>query len=172
MRKQNTTTPLTETRIKQILELEPELLRRTKKDKRKYLRVPYLPDLKRGETLMDVISPQMAQYFSSWDEDPARYFKDRDRMLMIFTAIKAGGAHVLIKRYNQLATGELLNTAISNMKEKDFGNPSAVAEMLPQMIRNAEDMVRRLQSISSDEEEAVKNCLKEIENSIFRRGKK
>ena len=91
---------------------------------------------------------------------------------MIFLAIKAGGVGALLEKYSQLATGELLRSAISNMKEKGFGSPAAVEQMLPQAIRNAEDQVRQLRSVNSEEEEAVKNCMKEIEKRLFGRHKK
>ena len=163
---------LTESRIKRILELEPQLQQKTKKDRKKFLEVPRLPDISSDETLDDVVAPQMNKYFDEWDEDPARFFKDRSRMLMIFHAIKAGGVHTLIEKYSQLATGELFRSAISNMREKGFGNPAAVEEMLPQAIRNAENQISQLKSVSPEEEAAVKNCMKEIEKCISRRGRK
>ena len=169
MQKQNAANLLTESRIKRILELSPELLRRTKRDAKRLLQVPRLPDIGNGETVIDVVSPQMARYFAGWTEDPAQFFKDRTRMLMIFLAIQAGGVHTLIEKYNQIATGELLRPAIGNMKEKGFGNPAAVEEMLPQAIKNAENQVRQLQSVQPEEEEAVKSCMKEIEEVIFSR---
>src|SRR6266550_5735330 len=138
----------TESRIKRILELEPELRRRTRKDKRKFLEVPHLRDISGGETLVDVVAPQMSKYFAEWNEDPAQFFKDRSRMLMIFLAIKAGGVGALLEKYSQLARGELLKSAISNMKEKGFGSPAAVVEqMLPQAIKNAKNQVRELRSV-------------------------
>ena len=79
---QNTATPLTESRIRRILELQAELLRRTKKDKKKFLDVPNLPDIGKDETLFDGVAPQMGKHFADWNEDPAQFFKDRGRMLM------------------------------------------------------------------------------------------
>jgi len=169
---QSRPTSLTASRIKRILELQPKLLQRTKKDAKRYLDVPHLPDLGRDETLIDVVAPQMTKYFADWNEDPTEFFRDRDRMLMIFHAIKAGGVHILIERYSQLAKGELLRSAISNMQEKGFGNPAGVEQMLPQAIQNAEIQVRQLQSINPEEEEAVKSCMKEIEKSLSRRSRK
>ena len=172
MQDQSIATSLTESRIKRILELQPQLRRRTKKDAKKFLDVPHLPDISSGETLMDVVAPQMSKYFADWNEDPAQFFKDRSRMLMIFQAIKAGGVRTVMEKYSQLATGELLRSAVSSMKEKGLGNPAAVEEMLPQAIKNAENQVRQLQSVNPEEEEAVKNCMKEIEEVLFRRAKK
>ncbi|HXI91420.1 MAG TPA: hypothetical protein VNO24_15490 [Blastocatellia bacterium] len=163
---------LTESRIKRILELEPQLRQRTKKEAKRFLEVPRFPDISRDETLVDVVAPQMRKYFTDWNEDPAQFFKDRSRMLMIFLAIKAGGVQALIEKYGQLASGELLRSAINNMQEKGFGNPAAVEEMLPQAIENAENQIRQLQSVNPEEEEAVKNCMKEIEKSISSRGRK
>ena len=171
MQNRNIAPSLTESRIKRILELEPELRQRTMKKAQRFLEVPRLPDLSRDETLIDVVAPQLSKYFADWNEDPTQFFKDRSRLLMIFQAIKAGGVHILIEMYSQLARGELLRSAISNMKENGFGNPAAVEEMLPQGIKNAENRVRQLQSVTPAEEEAVKNCMKEIEESLFRRDK-
>ena len=167
-----TVVSITESRIKRILELQPELRRRTKKDAKKFLDVPHLPDIGRGETLIDVLSPQLNKYFADLNEDPVRFFKDRDRMLMIFHAIKAGGVHTLMEKYRQLATGELFRSAVSSMQVKGFGNPAAVEQMLPQAIKNAENQLRQLESVNPEEEEAVKNCMKEIETSLSRRGRK
>lgn len=172
MQNQNIARSLTEARIKRILELQPLLLRRTKKDARSFLEVSRLPDISSDETLVDVVAPQMSKYFADWNEDPAQYLNDRYRMLMIFLAIKAGGVQTLIEKYSQVAGGELLRSAISNMKEKGFANPGAVEAMLPQAIKNAENQVKQLQSVTAEEEDAVKNCMKEIEKSISRRVKK
>jgi hypothetical protein len=160
--------PLTESRIKRILDVGRELTRRTKKDAKVFLQVPRVPDISRGETLVDVVAPQMAQYFSGLNEDPARYFQDRDRMMMIFYAIKAGGVRAHAERYRQLATGELLAQGIAKMKEKGFGNPGAVAAMLPQALKNAESQQRLMQTVEREEEQAVENCVKEIEQWLFR----
>ena len=70
-----TVVSITESRIKRILELQPELRRRTKKDAKKFLDVPHLPDIGRGETLIDVLSPQLNKYFADLNEDPVRFFK-------------------------------------------------------------------------------------------------
>ena len=172
MQNQNMSTSLTESRIKRILELESKLRQRTKKEAKKFLEVPRFPDITRGETLVDVLAPQMRKYFADWNEDPAQFFRDRSRMLMIFLAIKAGGVRVLIEKYGQLASGELLRSAIGNMQEKGFGNPAAVEAMLPQAIENAENQIRQLRSVNPEEVEAVKNCMKEIEKSISSRGRK
>ena len=93
-------------------------------------------------------------------------------MLMIFLAIKAGGVRALIEKYSQFATGELLRSAISNMSKNGFGNRAAVEAMLPQATKNAQTQVRHLQSVKPEEEESVKNCMKEIEEMISRRHKK
>jgi len=162
----NKATYLTESRIKRILELEPELRRRTKKDAKMFLDIPRLPDPARDETLVDVVAPQMSKYFDEWNEDPARFLKDRSRMLMIFLAIKAGGVHSLIERYSQIARGELLTSAVRDMREKGFGNPSAVEQMLSQAIKNAENQIKDLESVKPEEEDAVKSCMSEIEKSI------
>jgi len=132
----------------------------------KFLEVPHLPDISGGETLVEVVAPQTSKYFAEWNEDPAQFFKDRSRMLMIFLAIKAGGVGALLEKYSQLATGELLKSAISNMKEKGFGSPAAVEQMLPQAIKNAKNQVRELRSVNPEEEEAVKNCMKEIDEKL------
>ena len=169
MHGQNKATGLTESRIKRMLELEPELRRRTKKDARRFLNVPHLPDISRDETLIDVVAPQLNEYFVEWDEDPRQFLKDRSRMLMIFLAIKAGGVGALSEKYSQLETGELLRSAISNMKDKGLGSPAAVEQMLPQAIKNAENQVRELRSVNPEEEEAVKSCMKEIERMLLGR---
>src|SRR5258706_154043 len=169
MQNQNMSTSLTESCIKRILELEPQLRQRTKKEAKRFLEVPRFPDISGGETLVDVVAPQMSKYFAEWNEDPAQFFKDRSRMLMIFLAIKAGGVAALLEKYSQLARGEFLKSAISNMKEKGFGSPAAVEQMLPQAIKNAENQVRELRSVNPEEEEAVKNCMKEIEERLLGR---
>ena len=169
---ENTATPLTESRIRRILELQPELVKRTKKDAKKFLAVPHLPDIGKNETLFDVVSPQMNKYFADWNEDAAQFFRDRDRMLMIFYAIKGGGVRTLIEKYSQLAKGGLLRSAIRNMQEKGLGNPAALEQMLPQAIQNAEIQLRQLQSVNPEEEEAVKNCMKEIEKTMSRGSKR
>lgn len=171
MHDRETAASLTESRIRRILELEPMLRRRTKRDAKRFLDVPRLPDISRDETLVDVVAPQMSKYFAGWDEDPAQFFRDRSRMLMIFLAIKAGGVRTLVEKYNQLATGELLRSAISNMRKNGFGS-GAVERMLPQATKNAHIQVRQLQSIKPEEEESVKNCMKEIEEMISRRHRK
>ncbi len=153
---------LTESRIRRILEFEPQLLRRTKKDRKKSLGVPHLPDTKSGETLTDVLAPQISEYFTDLNEDAAQFFRDRDRMFMIFHAIKAGGIQVLIEKYTRVAKGELFRSAISH---------PAVEAMLPQAIKNAENQIRQLQSVTPEEEDAVKNCMKEIEKSLSRRAR-
>jgi hypothetical protein len=58
------------------------------------------------------------------------------------------------------------------MQEQGFGNPHAAEQMLPQAIKNAENQIRQLESVRPEEEEAVKNCLKEIEKSLSRRSRK
>ena len=172
MHDQEAATSLTESRIRRILELEPMLRRRTKRDAKRFLDVPRLPDLSRDETLIDVVAPQMSKYFADCDEDPAQFLRDRSRMLMIFLAIKAGGVRALIEKYSQFATGELLRSAISNMSKNGFGNRAAVEAMLPQATKNAQTQVRHLQSVKPEEEESVQNCMKEIEEMMSRRRKK
>ena len=86
MRNQNTASSITESRIRRILELQPELRRRTKKDAKRFLDIPHLPDIGRVETIIDVVTPQMSKYFADLNEDPLQFFKDRSRMLMIFHA--------------------------------------------------------------------------------------
>jgi len=108
MHDQETGASLTELRIRRILELEPMLRRRTRRDAKRFLDVRCLPDMSREETLIDVVAPQMSKYLADCDEDPAQFFRDRSRMLMIFLAIKAGGVRTLMEKYSQLATGELL----------------------------------------------------------------
>jgi hypothetical protein len=171
MHDQETGASLTESRIRRILELEPMLRRRTRRDAKRFLDVPRLPDMSRGETLIDVVAPQMSEYFADCDEDPAQFFRDRSRMLMIFLAINAGGVRTLMEKYSQLATGELLRSAISNMRKNGFGSRAAEG-MLSQATKNADDQVRQLQSVKPEEEESVKNCMKEIEEMISRRHKK
>jgi hypothetical protein len=172
MHDQEAATSLTESRIRRILELEPMLQRRTKKDVKRFLDVPRLPDTSRGETLIDVVAPQMSKYFADCDEDPTQFFRDRSRMLMIFLAIKAGGVRALIDKYSQFATGDLLRSAISQMRKNGFGSPATVEGMLPQAIKNADNQVRQLQSVKPEEEESVQNCMKEIEEMMSRRRKK
>src|SRR5205085_7039191 len=104
--------------------------------------------------------------FADWNEDPAQFFKDRSRMLMIFHAIKAGGVHTLIEKYSPLAKGEFFRAAIRTMQEKGLGNPAAAEQMLPQAMQNAEHQLRQLQSVNPEEEEAVKNCMHDIEKSM------
>jgi hypothetical protein len=172
MHDHETATSLTESRIRRILELEPLLRRKTKRDAKKFLDVPRSPDLSRGETLIDVVAPQMSKYFADCDEDPTQFFRDRSRMLMIFLAIQAGGVRTLVEKYSQFATGQLLKSAISHMRKNGFGSPAAVEGMLPRATENAANQVRQLQSIKPEEEESVKNCMKEIEEMISRRHRK
>ena len=159
--------PLTEIRIKRILELDLELRRRTKKNAKAFLEVARLPDISRGATLVDAVAPQMAPYFAGLNEDPVRYFQDRDRMLMIFHAVKAGGIRTHTERHRQLATQELLAQGINKMREMGFGNPGAAMAMLPQALKNAERQQSLLQTVGHEEEQAVANCTKEIEHWLL-----
>jgi hypothetical protein len=68
-----TRTNLTESRIRRILELQPELMRRTKKDAKRFLDVPRLPDTDRDETLIDVVGPQNQPIFAN-TANPGRSF--------------------------------------------------------------------------------------------------
>ena len=163
---------LTESRIKRILELQPELRRIAKKDANKFLDVPHLPDIGKGETLEEVVAPQMSKYFAGLSEDPVEFFKDRSRMLMIFHAVKAGGIRILIEKYRQLTSGEFFRSVITDMEEKGFGNPAAAEQIVPQAIKNTEQQLRQLESVTPEEEDAVKQCLKEIEESLSRRRRK
>jgi hypothetical protein len=169
MRDDSTPTSLTEARIRRLLEVEPILRRRTKKDAKKFLDVPRWPDIRRDETLIDVVAPQMSGYLAGCHEDPVQFFRDRSRMLMIFMALKAGGVRTLMEKFNQSATGELLGSAVRNMREKGFGIPAAAEEMLSQTTGNAHIQVRQWQSVQPEEEESVKNCMKEIEDMLSRR---
>jgi len=166
---QETTEPLTEARIKRIVELSAELLKRTRKDAKKFLQVPRLPDPSRGETITDVVSPQVAKYFAGWDEDPVIFFRDRNRLFMIYHAISSGGIQSQLVHFNKLRLDDAFTAAISNMKEKGFGDPEAVEAMLPQARQGVKDQIKQLESVSPEEEKAVKNCLPEIEETIFPR---
>jgi hypothetical protein len=57
---------LTSARIRRILELHDELLRRTRKDVQALLAAGRLPDIGRHETLTDVVATDMAKYLAGW----------------------------------------------------------------------------------------------------------
>jgi hypothetical protein len=161
--------PLTPARIKRILELHRDLSRKTRKDAKRMLPVERAPDMRRGETLTDVVAPEMARYFAGTDEDPQEFFKDRDRLLMITHAIKTGGRSALIERYRQLAKGEWVAAGIRHMREKGLGNPAAAQELLQHTLGNAERQVKQLQSVSDAEEQVVRDCMPEVEAMLFRK---
>lgn len=114
----------------------------------------------------------MTRYFAGWNEDPAQFFRDRHRLLMIFQAIKAGGVGTLTDRFSRAASGELIRSGIDRMKASGFGNPAAAEEMLQQASKNAEKQIAQLQTISDAELQAVHNCMQEIEQRLFPRLKK
>jgi hypothetical protein len=161
--------PLTEARIRRILELHEDLRRRTRKDARSFLAVSRLPDIGRHETLIDVVAADMAKYFTGWNEDPAAYFRDRDRLLMIFQALKAGGIRASIERYRQMATGEPLRAGLDLMKQRGFGKPELAEAVFRQAAANAERQVQQLQTVSDQEERAVHSSASEIETALFRK---
>lgn len=167
-----TTNELTEARIRRILDLHHDLSRKTRKDAKEFLHIDRMPDTSRGENLFDVVAPSLAKYFAGWNEDPIKYLRDRDRMLMIFHAVKAGGIGVLIDTYRRPAKGEWISSAINHMKEKGFGNPAAAEEMLRHTASNVERQVRQLQTVSDAEERAVRNCVPEIEDVLFHKRKR
>jgi len=117
---------------------------------------------------MDVISPQMAEFFEGMDEDPVCFFQDRERMLMIYTTLESGGVQGFIERLRPVAAGKFLSPAFNSMQANGVGNAAALRDLLPQMGKNARHLLERLQSISPAEEQAVRNCRKEIEESVFR----
>jgi hypothetical protein len=168
----NTATPLTESRIRRILDLNDHLMRVTKKNRKKFLRVTRLPDVSKGETLEQVVAPQMTRYFAGWNEDPAQFFNDRDRLLMIFQAIQAGGVSTQIDRYSRQASGELIRSGIDRMKASGLPDPAAAEEMLRQGTRNAESQLVKLRTITDAEVQAVNDCMKEIVARLFPRLKK
>jgi hypothetical protein len=172
MQNQRTAASLTESRIKQILDLHDQLRRMTKKDAKKFLQVTRLPDVSKAETLEEVVAPQMAKYFAGSKEDPVQFFKDRDRLLMIFHAIKAGGVGTLMERYSRAATGDLIRSGVEKIKAGGLGNPAAAEEMLQQATKYAEKQVRLLRTISDAEVRAVSNCMQEIEDRLFSRQEK
>jgi hypothetical protein len=172
MQNQRTAASLTEFRIRQILDLHDHLRRKTKKDAKKSLQVARLPDVSKAETLEDVVTPQMAKYFAGSNEDPVQFFRDRDRLLMIFHAIKAGGVDTLMERYSRAATGDLIRSGIEKMKAGGLGNPPAAEEMLQQATKYAEKQAGQLRTISDAEVRAVNNCMQEIEDRLFPRLKK
>ena len=67
-----TAASLTESRIRKILDLHDHLRQKTRKDAQKFLQIPRLPDLGQGETLEEVVGPQMARYFAGSNEDPVQ----------------------------------------------------------------------------------------------------
>jgi hypothetical protein len=172
MQSRTTAASLTESRIRRILDLHDHLIRKTKKDAKKYLKVTRVPDVSQGETLEEVVAPQLARYFAGSNEDPVQFFKDRDRLLMIFQAIKAGGVGALVERYSRVASADLIRSGIEKMKARGLGNPAAAEEMLRQATGYAEKQVRQLESISDTEVLAVNNCMQEIEERLFPRLKK
>ena len=169
MPKEPATSPLTPARIKRILELHHDLSRKTRKDAKRLLRLERTPDTRRGETLTDVVAPQMARYFAGTDEDPLQFFTDRDRLLMIVHAIETGGRSALIERYGRLAKGEWVAAGIQHMKEKGLGNPAAAQELLQHTLGNAQRQVKQLQSVSDAEEQAVRDCMPDIEAMLLRK---
>ena len=52
---------------------------------------------------------------------PVQFFKDRDRLLMISHAIKAGGVDTLIERYTRAARGDLIRSGIEKLKAGGLG---------------------------------------------------
>jgi hypothetical protein len=163
-------TALTEARIRRILALHDELTRRTKKDAKRFLRVDRMPEISKDETLVDVAAPQMKEYFAGWNEDPGKYFKDRDRLLMIFNAIVTGGVGAAIERLARVAPGAWIDPAMSKLKERGFGSPVAAEGVLHQSLRNAEKRLEQFRTISDAEERAVRNCMQDIVDKLF--GKK
>ena len=105
-------------------------------------------------------------------KDAKQFFKDRDRLLMIFHAIKAGGVDTLIEGYTRAARGDLIRSGIEKLKTGGLGNPAAAEEMLRQATGYAEKQVRQLETIGDAEVLAVSNCLQEIEGRLFGRLKK
>src|SRR5439155_10238626 len=72
MHSRTTAASLTESRIRKILDLHDHLRQKTGKDAKKFLQIPRLPDLGQGETLEEVVAPQMARYFAGSNEDPVQ----------------------------------------------------------------------------------------------------
>jgi len=172
MHSRTTAASLTESRIRKILDLHDHLRQKTRKDAKKFLQIPRLPDRGQGETLEEVVAPQMARYFAGSNEDPVQFFKDRDRLLMIFHAIKAGGVDTLIERYTRAARGDLIRSGIEKLKTGGLGNPAAAEEMLRQATGYAEKQVRQLETIGDAEVLAVSNCMQEIEGRLLGRLKR
>jgi len=160
---------LTEARIRRILELQVELLRRTKKDAKKFLHVDRLPDVGQGETVTDVVAPEMAQYFSGLNEDPAQYFRDRERLLLIHRAIRAGGVGAYAKVYRHQTEPGWIGSALQKMKAAGLDNAAIIEATMQKGRGIAERQLRQLESITAAEEQAVRNCLPEIEDLLFRK---
>lgn len=167
MQEQDPPTALTEARIRRILALHDELTRRTKKDAKRFLRVDRMPELSKDETLVVVVAPQMKEYFAGSNEDPGKYFKDRDRLLMIFNAIVTGGVGAAIERLARVAPGAWIDPAISNIKQRGLGSPVAAEGLLHQSLRNAERRLEQFRTISDAEERAVRNCMQDIVDKFF-----
>jgi len=163
---------LTEARIRRVLEVQVELLRRTKKDAKKFLRVNRLPNVGMGESVTDVVAPEMAQYFSGLNEDPAAYFRDRERLLLIHRAIRAGGVGAYREIYRDRMNPQWIASVLQQMKAGGLGNAAIAEAALQQGRGTAGQQLRQLESITPSEEQAVRNCLPEIEDLLFGKSSK
>src|SRR5207302_9973825 len=72
MHSRTTAASLTESRIRKILDLHDHLRQKTRKDAQKFLQIPRLPDLGQGETLEEVVAPQMARTLPVRTRTPCR----------------------------------------------------------------------------------------------------
>lgn len=163
--------PLTEKRIREILELLPRINRHTG---------PVTNDLQATQMsapnpeklVVDTVSSYKTQRFPDLTEDPAIFFRDYYRLMDIYCIIQVGGVQVQLETARAFASRERAEIE-ANFDQTKFSTRAAnlessrtVKEEIAELQSSISWRIAHLESIQPEEENAVQNCLQEINECL------